>query len=296
MSYPSHPGPSYGQYSGGPAPQGHQPMPPTNPYGGPPPSGGKKTGLWVGLGIGVVAVVAFVVTAFVAPGFLVGDDTRDDRAVRTDTPAGMSQPSSPSTGLMTDLPEVDRTEAEELGSNMGEAMRAGQADALAALICADASETVKAFVSDLEEPQPGTYVHEVTEVDGVARGSFASNGPALGKPEIQAQVTVVATLVPQKGGWCWQELQDSLTYFDGIAAALNGGELQTLRDMKCQYDVVTVDDPLADAVADDSEYAMRSVTPGGPTPSAEFVGGDNALRLTLSVQKGQFCLLSALRG
>ncbi len=52
------------------------------PYGqqggfGPQPPKKSKTGLWVGLGIGVVAVVVFVITAFVAPGFLLSDDDDD---------------------------------------------------------------------------------------------------------------------------------------------------------------------------------------------------------------------------
>src|SRR5690606_6236701 len=64
-----------GQYPGGQYPQGF----PQDPYGqqggfGSQPPKKSKTGLWIGLGIGVVAVVAFVITAFVAPGFLLSDD------------------------------------------------------------------------------------------------------------------------------------------------------------------------------------------------------------------------------
>ena len=72
------------QYPGGQYPQGF----PQDPYGqqggfGSQPPKKSKTGLWIGLGIGVVAVVAFVITAFVAPGFLLSDDDDDSTSANS---------------------------------------------------------------------------------------------------------------------------------------------------------------------------------------------------------------------
>ncbi|MDQ3790381.1 MAG: hypothetical protein M3422_24475, partial [Actinomycetota bacterium] len=71
MTYPQQPRQQpYGQQPGWPPPPG-----PGAPYpGGPQPRKNGKTGLVVGMGVAVVALVVFTITAFVAPGFLLGDE------------------------------------------------------------------------------------------------------------------------------------------------------------------------------------------------------------------------------
>lgn len=96
MTYPPQPGQPYGQDPQGQQPGGYpqQPYPqqggwnpnaqqqawgPNNPgytqgFGGPPaPPPKSKTGLIIGVVIGVVVLIAFGVTGFVAPGFLLNE-------------------------------------------------------------------------------------------------------------------------------------------------------------------------------------------------------------------------------
>ncbi|WP_410656093.1 Twin-arginine translocation protein TatA [Amycolatopsis sp. lyj-112] len=72
---------------------------PNNPgyqqgYGGPPaPPSKSKTGLIIGIVIGVVVLIAFGVTGFVAPGFLLG---KDDGSTAAPPPASSSSSKAPS--------------------------------------------------------------------------------------------------------------------------------------------------------------------------------------------------------
>jgi hypothetical protein len=133
MTYPPQPGhpdpnqPGGYPQSGGPPqqgyPQGGQQYPPTGGYQQPqyPPQGGyqaqpgypppgqgfggppappqkSKTGLLIGIAIGVVVVVALVITGFVAPGFFLSKSSDKAATGSTNSPAP-GAPSAPSSGL-----------------------------------------------------------------------------------------------------------------------------------------------------------------------------------------------------
>ncbi|OQO92504.1 hypothetical protein B1813_09935 [Saccharomonospora piscinae] len=284
MTYPPQPGPApYGQYPGGPVPGnvGQYPVSgPPGPYGQPagfgppPPSGGGKAGLWIGVGIASVALVAFLITAFVAPGFLLGDDSESGGA---------------------DGPLAAGGTARDLGDRIGDALQSGQPGAVTPLLCQDATDPLKKFAEGLREPQPPSYV-EVTERDGTASAVLTLSGPALGKPEITGQVTATGTLANQETGWCWRDFQDASGYLGQIGAALNSGDLDTLQAMKCQNGPVSLGDPLADAVAAGGPYTARNVSFSGRMASADFVAAGGSLSVSTSVDKGRFCLLSARPG
>jgi hypothetical protein len=104
--------PQQGGYSqqyppqGGYQPQpgyGQQQYPPSGPgFGGPQlPPQKSKTGLLVGIAIGVVVVVALVITGFVAPGFFLSksSDKTASGSTNSSAPAASGAPSAPSSGL-----------------------------------------------------------------------------------------------------------------------------------------------------------------------------------------------------
>lgn len=136
MTYPPHPPDPYGQQGGyGQYPQyppyGQNPYP-YDPYGqyqqqgnlaqpgsfgaAPPPPKKRRTGLWVGVSAGAVVLVAFLITAFVAPGFLLND--KGPREVARSTAA---------------------------------AIDAHDKAALRRLICSDASMTVRAAIGAVDD-------------------------------------------------------------------------------------------------------------------------------------------------
>lgn len=92
--------PQYGQPPYG-QPPGYGPQQPGG-FGGPPPPKRNKTGLWAGLAVGAVAVIAFLVTGLLAPGFLLPEDDAQQQADAPPPTAPSAPPNvgsqSPSTG------------------------------------------------------------------------------------------------------------------------------------------------------------------------------------------------------
>lgn len=215
MSYPPQPGqPSgqpypygqqgqYGQQPNtggfqGQQQYGQQPYPGGYPqgqfggYGGGPPSPPpkKKTGLWVSLGVLVVAIAAFAVTAFVTPGFLLSKDN-NNQAGSGDAggssgkpgPSGQSGPSPQATvqSLLT-------------------ALNAKDVGALTNLKCPDASSSVQAGIDDISSVQraelgdPG--VETATSYEQTLMVTVG------GRPR-----PYIGTLAKEGGKWCWQEIK-----------------------------------------------------------------------------------------
>ncbi|WP_232286268.1 hypothetical protein [Saccharomonospora azurea] len=179
-----------GQYPGMPGyPQQAQygPMDP-NQYGqmgGFPPQEPKKskTGLWVGIGIAVVAVVAFVITAFVVPGFLLSDDD-DSESTSGDsgTSAGGEQGGDGGPGA--------------LAQQIADALTSGDSATLQNLLCADATEMVN---------------------EAVGMAGSLGQVQMTGEPQVQGdqaavlgtagEYKVAALLKDSGNGWCWQDVQ-----------------------------------------------------------------------------------------
>ncbi len=138
----------------------------------------SKTGLWVGLGIGVVTVVAFVITAFVAPGFLLSDDEEnsasdnggnggdDSMSGAPSMPANPSMPADPP--MPADPGSVDGTGAggvkeasEALLQEIVGLVNAGDTNGLRQSLCVgDESE-----MEDYEEAIANGEQFTLTQVD-----------------------------------------------------------------------------------------------------------------------------------
>ncbi len=172
---------SGGQYPAIPGyPQGQYPHGPQGGFGPQPPKK-SKTGLWVGLGIGVVAVVVFVITAFVAPGFLLSDDDDDGNTVN-DTANGDGGGG-----------------AQALAEQIRDALNAQDTTALQGLICPDATPMVQGIVSSSAQISDVEIQGQVQENGDTA--TVTANVTYAGQP-----VNVENTLANQNGTWCWQDL------------------------------------------------------------------------------------------
>ncbi len=282
MTYPPHPGPApHGQYSGGSAPHNVGQYPAAGPpgvYGSfapPPPPSGGKAGVWVGVGLAVVTLVVFVITAFVAPGFLVGDDSESERAAEVHT-------------------AVQRT-AQDLGYSIKDALKAGQSNAVTPLLCPDATESLKTFAEGIRQPQPH-FSGYAREDGGTATVDMRLFGDAVGRPDINGEVTAIADLEKQGGGWCWRDLQHSVGYLDELRDALNSGDVAALHSMQCPTSAVgAFSDPFAEAVVLDSHWTIQNPDYASSTmPGADFVSVGGTLEIGIQSSGGAFCIQTAI--
>lgn len=181
MTYPAQPGQPYGQqghYGQGGHPQGGQYPRFASPQGG--GSGGppnrNRTGLWIGLSAGFVVVV-FLITALVAPGFLLGDDERGDGGT------GGASGGSGATALAQQI---------VAGFNNHDT------SALTELTCADA------------DPDVDEVIMVVSTVDNATLGTVTESGStatAGARVVVSGQtMDTTAKLVKTGQTWCWQNL------------------------------------------------------------------------------------------
>lgn len=172
--------PQQGQYPQGQFQQGQYQQggqfgyPQAGGFGPPPPK--KKTGLWVGLSAGAVVVIAFVITAFVAPGFLLGDD--ED--------GGGSGDGSGGTG------------AAAVAQQIIDGLNNKDTAALNKLTCSGADEDVSEAIGSVGDIEQAT-LGEVKE----------SGNTATAKAKVVVlgdEYDVVSELAKDGGNWCWQNL------------------------------------------------------------------------------------------
>lgn len=204
MSYPPQSGQPYGQNPQGQSPGEYPPSggfpqqggqygyPPQGQYSGPGPGGqyppggqpSKKTGLWIGLSAVVVAVVAFVITAFVAPGFLLGDD--DDKDDDKGTASG-------NTG------DSENSDAKAVAQYLVDAANSNDAATLTQLACADADSDIADLIDDigaLDQLQATGPVQEMGD-----QAQFPVIAVVQGTPN-----EAVVGLFNEGNGWCWSSV------------------------------------------------------------------------------------------
>lgn len=203
MTYPPQPGQPYGQDPQGQQPGGYpqQPYPqqggwdggaqqqqawdPNNPaytqgFGGPPaPPPKSKTGLIIGIVIGVVVLIAFGVTGFVAPGFLLSKDDNNTAAQPPASSSGKAPASAPKSGPKSSASSKKSTESGGSSGSEGnpkgiQALKdfiakvsAGDKAGALSLVCADMKGTMSDSI-DLMAPAPSKL--EVTTTGGIGDG------------------------------------------------------------------------------------------------------------------------------
>lgn len=174
--YPATAGyPQQGQYQQGYYQQGGQfGYPQGGGFGPPPPK--KKTGLWVGLSAGAVVVIAFVITAFVAPGFLLSDE--EDGGGAGDGAGG--------------------TGAAAVAQQIIDGLNNKDTAALNKLTCSGADQDVSEAIGSVNDIEKAT-LGEVKE----------SGNTATAKAKVVVsgdEYDVVSELAKNGGNWCWQNL------------------------------------------------------------------------------------------
>lgn len=321
MTYPSQPGQSpygvptqggnqYGQYpaygqQGGFGPQG--PQPPKK----------SKTGLWVGLSIAVVAVVAFVITAFVAPGFLLSDDDDSDKSDNSAGGESQSQTSDPSA----------------IAQQISQALSSGDTATLTGLACPDASSMVQQAIQMAGQFGQVTMngQPQVSGNQAIAQGTAAVNGKTY---------PVSATLVQQGGKWCWQDADievqgaggmdnaptdmsypgespgvssddtsgtngdvgatggspaDSETFVNVIHTLLNSGDMESLEKLACPAYSDSVTSVLEEALSTGDTYELDEVETITTDVGAlgTFVGSKGELSVSGRPEGGSFCIYHA---
>src|SRR5699024_1666560 len=140
----------------------------------------SHTGLWVSLGsVGVLAVVALLITGFAAPGFFLGDE--DEGGTAGERGGGDSGAKS----------MVEKSVA---------AINDHDSSTLEGLICRDADQDVTEMVGKL------------AMVSGAELDSVEQNSDSTAKATLSLQasesntLTLTGELQKQQGDWCWQDI------------------------------------------------------------------------------------------
>ncbi len=170
----------YGQpYGGGPMGQPHQPTPPTPK---------KKTGLWVGVSVAVVALAAFGVTGFVAPGFLLSDDESGSHS------AGGSF-------------EFGDGEAATVAEKVATAFSTGDSAGLTQLICGGREPALEAYAREAPLVTEFEVTGGLQEQQNPPSASFRAKISLENKGE-RLDVEAEFTVAKPSGSWCWASIEE----------------------------------------------------------------------------------------
>ncbi|RBM22217.1 hypothetical protein DI005_06790 [Prauserella sp. PE36] len=194
MTYPPQPGQPYGQqpgpYGQGGYPQqqgfppggGFPPQQPFPPQGPRPPK--RKTGLWVGLSAAVVVAAAFVITAFVAPGFLVGDDGEESAG------GGVDAGSSPAANLVEQIAQGFQNKDE---------------DALNQLVCSGSEAAIEGYT---REASMVTRFDLTGAVQESGSSATAKAHVVLEHQGERVEGDVSLEVAQVSGSWCWRGIEE----------------------------------------------------------------------------------------
>jgi len=164
--YPQpYPQPGAGGSGGGYPPTGQFPG-----YGAPPPGGGGgKKGLWIGLSVGLVVILAALgITGFVAPGFFLSDDE-----------SASASPDATASAIVDALNKHDKAK-------------------LRGFTCSDAGTDVTKRIDAVDDVVSAKLVNVATNGNTATVNVAVSTDSGSG--------TATATMVKQNDAWCWQKL------------------------------------------------------------------------------------------
>lgn len=173
---------------------------PNNPgyqqgYGGPPaPPSKSKTGLIIGIVIGVVVLIAFGVTGFVAPGFLLGKDEGNTAAPPPASSSSKAPSSAPKSSPKSSAPKSSPRSTESGGSSGADGnpkgiqvlkdffakVSAGDKPGALSLVCEDVKATMGDSI-DIMAPAPAQL--QITATTGIGDGFVSGDleGTVKGK-------------------------------------------------------------------------------------------------------------------
>ncbi|QFU94425.1 hypothetical protein [Amycolatopsis sp. YIM 10] len=284
--------PGYDQY-GQQQQQGYDPnqqyqgYPQQGGYGTPPPKKGK-TGLWIGLTIGVVVLVALGITGFVAPGFFLGDDKEG--------------PEGTTNAIVAALNTQDRT-------------------AMQGLICADADETVKQVPDNLNELSAAKLVSGPTKKSDT---EYTATVEVTEKKDGDTS-QFDGTLVQAGDKWCWKGLgnasntgsgkssskpssgpkssspkgsskpssapsgkTDGKAVIDEFISKVNSGDKSGALSMACSSTASLLETTVGYAIDGQGSYTVASAPPDETLVSADITGTESGRSVSGSVSATNF--------
>ncbi|WP_037354017.1 hypothetical protein [Amycolatopsis orientalis] len=203
QQYPGYPQQPYGGTQQFPQQGWDQGQYPGGPGGEPPKS--NKTGLWIGIAVAVVVLVALGITGFVAPGFFLSKDDKSTSQAQPPAPAP-SQSSEAPLPSDSSSPSTDSSDAPDSGgSGSGEArqfindflakLNAKDAAGATAMACQGTESMSKKSIDETTSGDPQLTLGKVTE--GSATTSARLSGTLSGK---DASGTMV--VMNRGGGYC----------------------------------------------------------------------------------------------
>ncbi|MFI7676497.1 hypothetical protein [Actinophytocola sp. NPDC049390] len=224
MTYPQPPGQQpYGQQPGWPPAPGpgggyqqHGQFPPGGQYpdgpypGGPQPQKKGNAGLVAGLGVAVVALVVFTITAFVAPGFLLGDDDSGGTAGSggTATSAG-EETGGCGTGGATDPDGMDDGSAQKVKALISKIVQGfcdQDQEALTQLICTGSEPAIRGYVEEAD------LVEEFElrgEIDDAGPTATARARAVLADGTKRVDADMIITVAYEGSDFCWKDMAEA---------------------------------------------------------------------------------------
>ncbi len=189
-------------------PYGHQQPgwpPPPGPYpGGPQPPKKGKTGIVVGIGVAVVALVVFTITAFVAPGFLLGDEDSGG----TSATAGDDGGSGCGTGGVPDDGGVQDGSAQKVNALVAKIVQGfcdQDKDALTQLICPGSEPAIRGYVEEADLVEEFALRGEVNDAGPTATAEVRA---VLVDGSRRVEADMVITLSYEGSDFCWKDMEE----------------------------------------------------------------------------------------
>ncbi|MBN6035891.1 hypothetical protein [Amycolatopsis sp. 195334CR] len=277
----------YGQQQQGYDPNQYQGYPQQGGYGTPPPKKGKA-GLWIGLTIGVVVLVALGITGFVAPGFFLGDDKEG--------------PEGTTNAIVAALNTQDKA-------------------AIEGLICGDADKQVKNVPGELDELSAARLVSgptkksdteytatvEVTLKSGGETGQFdgtlvqsgdkwcwkgvtgntssgsSSSKPSASKPSSGPKSSSKPSSSPGGSG-----KTDGKAVIDEFISKVNSGDKSGALSMACSSTASLLETTVGYAIDGQGSYTVASAPPDETLVSADITGTESGRSVSGSVSATNF--------
>ncbi len=307
MTYPSQPPgqspygqqygsgmPQSGQFQGGSPHSGQHPQYgyPQPPHGQPggfgPPPKKNRTGLIVGVSTAAVALVAFLVTGLVAPGFLLDDEESpsDDDTVAAGAP---SEPSGPSSAMAPTqaMPGSD-TDPMSLLTNFLEAVNTGDSTTAMEMVCEEVRSKVQKEVDTViagsgqfssagelqERPAQGGKAY-LLGLEGTSNGRPMTGLLVAAQFDDPARICVAgfSVLDPEAQR---QEAEEAYSQFlEEFHDALNSEDENTLAGMMCSQPDEGAMEAVQEAVSLGGRFTMENTEVSSVTGNAEFVNSND---------------------
>lgn len=199
-------GQQFGQNPYGQQPYGAHPGGPGGPGGEPPK---KKTGLIVGISLGVVVVLAgvFAILAWVAPGFLLEDDDENSAEGENSAAPSTSQSSEPTSGSET-APESSESAPSDERAPGAKSTPEATAEAIMAGFNSGNRQAVTATVC-LSKPQEVGPIPEGVQVEVTGSAQVSGNAAKVPAKNVSQNRDYFLVLKNEGGAWCY--LGDQVT-------------------------------------------------------------------------------------